>query len=227
MKETNKNLNLQLTNSRESNSKVVHERDAKIEKLQKEIDAARSQEAQAVDAKKAVAAVEREWKQRMSMKEQENQNLLAQIHKEAEAKAQLERDWAERLSKAEQENASLLARFNKLQIDADSGRAFLLETNGAQEAELRKLKEEAKQYDAELLRLRDESNKQEAELMKLRDEANKLLDEITQMVDEKDNALLSIKHLEEDKRQLEERLKGNSDGFMVSASFVFETDSCL
>lgn len=219
LKETNKSLNLQLTNSREATNKVVHEKDAKIEQLQREIDGARGQQAQAVNAKEAVAAVEREWKQRMSMKEQENQELLARAQKDAEAKAQLERDLAERLSRAEQENAALLARFNKLQLDADSGRAFLLDTNGAQDAELRKLREGAKQRDAEVLGLKDETNKQEAELMKLRDETNKLLDEITQMVDEKENTLLSIKYLEEDKRELEARLKGHTDGFTVSASF--------
>ena len=133
---------MQLTNSRESNSKAVHEKEAKIEQLQREVDAARSQEAQAVNAKEAVAAVERDWQQRMSMKEQENRELIARAQREAETKSQLERDWAERLSKAEQENAgALLAKFNKLQLDADSGRAFLLETNSTQEAELRKLRE--------------------------------------------------------------------------------------
>jgi chromosome segregation ATPase len=211
LKETNKNLTLQLTNSRESSSKVVHEKDAKIEQLQREVDAARSQQAQAVNVKEAVAGVEREWKQMMSVKEQEYQEVLARAQRDAEAKAQLERDWGERLSRAEQENAALLARFNKLQLDADSGRAFLLESNGAQEAELRKLREEAKQHDEELVRWKDQTNKQESELMKLRDETNKLLDELTQMVDEKDAAVLSIKHLEEEKRDLEGRLKGDSD----------------
>lgn len=202
-------MNLQLTNSRDSTNRVLQEKDAKIEQLQKEIEA----QAQAVNPKEAVAAVEREWKQRLFSKEQEHQELRTRTQTDAEA-----------LTKAQQENVTLLARVSKLQSDTDSGRAFLLETNTALEAEVRKLREEAKEQDGEVLRLKDETHKQEAELMKLREETNKLLDEITQMVDEKENALLSIKQLEDEKLELQgqlTQLKDHSDGYMVSALSLF------
>lgn len=101
LKETNADLKLQLKNSKESTDKIVREKENLIEKLRRDIDASRSQAA--VGQKEAVAAVEREWVQRLSSKEQANQQLLASVRREAEANAQ-------KLTLKEQESQQLLAQ---------------------------------------------------------------------------------------------------------------------
>ena len=243
LKETIKNLNLQLTNSRDSTMKLVQEKDAlnvSVGQLQKEMEYLRAQSfvpPPAFDHTEAIAVVEREWMQKLNLKDQEKEELLAKAAKDTEVKhsemiANLEREWVQKLSTAEQEKQELQRRL--WHINQEHAKAIetceeeWVEKHSSVEEEnavlldrITKLQADSETGHASLLAT---NACQEAELMKLRDETAQLLDETTQLVDERDSAHVLIERLEGEKRELENLLsqsKESAADHVVSICIVY------
>lgn len=223
--------------------KLVQEKDAlnkSVEQLQKETEYLRAQSfvpPPAFDHTEAIAVVEREWMQKLNLKDQEKEELLSKAAKDTEVKhsemiANLEREWVQKLLTAEQERTELQQRLWQLTQE----HAKAIETCKEEWAERHSLAEEENvvllarvtklQADSETghASLLETNASQEAELMKLRDETAQLLDETTQLVDERDSAHVLIERLEGEKQELENLLsqtKGSAADQVVSICIVY------
>ena len=223
--------------------KLVQEKDAlnkSVEQLQKETEYLRAQSfvpPPAFDHTEAIAVVEREWMQKLNLKDQEKEELLSKAAKDTEVKhsemiANLEREWVQKLLTAEQERTELQQRLWQLTQE----HAKAIETCKEEWAERHSLAEEENvvllarvtklQADSETghALLLETNASQEAELMKLRDETAQLLDETTQLVDERDSAHVLIERLEGEKQELENLLsqtKGSAADQVVSICIVY------
>lgn len=223
--------------------KLVQEKDAlnkSVEQLQKETEYLRAQSfvpPPAFDHTEAIAVVEREWMQKLNLKDQEKEELLSKAAKDTEVKhsemiANLEREWVQKLLTAEQERTELQQRLWQLTQE----HAKAIETCKEEWAERHSLVEEENvvllarvtklQADSETghASLLETNASQEAELMKLRDETAQLLDETTQLVDERDSAHVLIERLEGEKQELENLLsqtKGSAADQVVSICIVY------
>lgn len=223
--------------------KLVQEKDAlnvSVAQLQKEMEYLRAQSfvpPPAFDHTEAIAVVEREWMQKLNLKDQEKEELLAKAAKDTEVKhseliANLEREWVQKLSTAEQEKQELQRRL--WHINQEHAKAIetceeewaekhssVEEENAVLLDRVTKLQADSETGHASLLAT---NACQEAELMKLRDETAQLLDETTQLVDERDSAHVLIERLEGEKRELENLLsqsKESAADHVVSICIVY------
>ena len=239
LKETNNNLNKQLKHSRDSTMKLLQERDTlkgSVEQLWKEtneLKAHQNSPIQPIDHVEAIAAVEREWTQKLSLKEQEREELLAQASRHSGSIVQMEREWAQKFLLKEQENQELLARALE-HAEAIKGleqawtEKLVMKEQENTEVLARLSKLESEGEVGRTFLLEDVANKeaelvnQEGELMKLRQETVQLLDEVSQLVDERDDAKTLIERLEVEKHDLEDVLsqsKGSGPEILVRTNF--------
>lgn len=223
--------------------KLVQEKDAlnkSVEQLQKETEYLRAQSfvpPPAFDHTEAIAVVEREWMQKLNLKDQEKEELLSKAAKDTEVKhsemiANLEREWVQKLLTAEQERTELQQRLWQLTQEHAKAietckeewaerHSLVEEENAVLLARVTKLQADSATGHASLL---ETNASQEAELMKLRDETAQLLDETTQLVDERDSAHVLIERLEGEKQELENLLsqtKGSAADQVVSICIVY------